>query len=130
MDFSLTGCQKSCSHPMTPQFLSLCSHRMPQPIGARALHPYPFQIWLPPPRGYFGIVVFFYFNCFFNLYFKYVLVIIYATFHRRRHQGMLPPGPWGTFAPSNDLPWRRPWLDLIGRCQTYLYIIIWHDAWL
>ena len=26
--FSLTECQKSCSHPMTPHFLSLCSHRM------------------------------------------------------------------------------------------------------
>ena len=34
---------------MTPHFLSLCSHRMPQLVGARALHPYPFQIWLPPP---------------------------------------------------------------------------------
>ena len=30
--FSLTECQKSCSHPMTPHFLSLCSHRMPQPV--------------------------------------------------------------------------------------------------
>ena len=49
--FSVTECQKSCSHPMTPHFLSLCSHRMPQPVGARALHPYPFHIWLPPPPG-------------------------------------------------------------------------------
>ena len=51
--FSLTECQKSCSHPMTPHFLSLCSHRMPQPVGGRALHPYPLHIWLPlppPPR--------------------------------------------------------------------------------
>ena len=47
--FSLTECQKSCSHPMTPHFLSLCSHRMPQPVGGRALHPYPLHIWLPPP---------------------------------------------------------------------------------
>ena len=49
--FSLTECQKSCSHPMTPHFLSLCSHRMPQPVGGRALHPYPLHIWLPPPPG-------------------------------------------------------------------------------
>ena len=42
---------------MTPHFLSLCSHRMPQPVGARALHPYPFQIWLPPPRGsHLGVI--------------------------------------------------------------------------
>ena len=47
--FSLTECQKSCSHPMTPHFLSLCSHRMPQPVGGLALHPYPLHIWLPPP---------------------------------------------------------------------------------
>ena len=46
--FSLTECHKSCSHPMTPHFLSLCSHRMPQPVGGRALHPYPLHIWLPP----------------------------------------------------------------------------------
>ena len=49
--FSLTECQKSCSHPMTPHFLSLCSHRIPQPVGGRALHPYPLHIWLPPPPG-------------------------------------------------------------------------------
>ena len=49
--FSLTECQKSWSHPMTPHFLSLCSHRMPQPVGGRALHPYPLHIWLPPPPG-------------------------------------------------------------------------------
>ena len=36
---------------MTPHFLSLCSHRMPQPVGGRALHPYPLHIWLPPPPG-------------------------------------------------------------------------------
>ena len=48
--FSLTECQKSCSHPMTLHFLSLCSHRMHQPVGGRALHPYPLHIWLPPPR--------------------------------------------------------------------------------
>ena len=49
--------------------------------------------------------------------------MIYATFHRRRHQGALPHGPRGTFAPSNDLPWRRPWLDLIGRCKLALACI-------
>ena len=49
--FSLTECQKSCSNPMTPHFLSLCSHRMPQPVGGRALHPYPLHICLPPPPG-------------------------------------------------------------------------------
>ena len=49
--FSLTDCQKSCSHPMTPHFLSLCSHRMPQPVGGQALHLYPLHIWLPPPPG-------------------------------------------------------------------------------
>ena len=49
--FSLTECQKSCSHPMTPHFLSLCSHWMPQPVWAWPLHPYPFHIWLPPPPG-------------------------------------------------------------------------------
>ena len=37
---------------MTPHFLSLCSHRMPQPVGGRALHPYPLHIWLPFPRGW------------------------------------------------------------------------------
>ena len=47
--FPLTECQKSYSHPMTPHFLSLCSHRMPQPVGGRALHPYPLHIWLPLP---------------------------------------------------------------------------------
>ena len=46
--FSLTECQKSCSHPMTPHFLSLCYHWMPQPVWAGPLHPYPFHIWLPP----------------------------------------------------------------------------------
>ena len=50
--FSLTECRKSCSHPMTPHFLSLCSHRMPQPVGGRALHPYPLHIWLPPRALY------------------------------------------------------------------------------
>ena len=50
--FSLTECQKSCSHPMTPHFLSLCSHRMPQSVGGRALHPYPLHIWLPPPGSF------------------------------------------------------------------------------
>ena len=35
---------------MTPHFLSLCSHWMPQPVWVRPLHPYPFHIWLPPPR--------------------------------------------------------------------------------
>ena len=45
--------QKWCSHPMTPHFLSLCSHRMPQPVGGRALHPYPLHIWLPPRTNYF-----------------------------------------------------------------------------
>ena len=55
--FSLTECQKSCSHPMTPHFLSLCSHRMPQPVGGRALHPYPLHIWLPPPGVPAGALV-------------------------------------------------------------------------
>ena len=49
--------------------------------------------------------------------------MIYATFHRRRRQGALPPGPGGAFAPSNDLPWRRPWLYLIGRCKLALTFV-------
>ena len=41
--------QNWASHPMTPHFLRLCSHRMPQPLEVWALHPYPFDIGVAPP---------------------------------------------------------------------------------
>ena len=47
--FSLTEYQKSCSHPMTPHFLSLCSHRMPQPVGGRPYTRIHFIFDCPPP---------------------------------------------------------------------------------
>ena len=47
------------------------------------------------------------------------------------HQGALPPGPQGTFVPSNNLPWHRPWrVELVfqvghhphkRRCQKALW---------
>ena len=41
--------QNLASHPMTPHFLKFCSHRMPQPLDVWALHPYLFDIGVPPP---------------------------------------------------------------------------------
>ena len=40
--------QNLTSHPMTPHFLRLWSHWMPQPLEVWALHPYPFDIGVPP----------------------------------------------------------------------------------
>ena len=41
--------QNLAYHPMTPHFWRLCSHRMPKPFEVWALHPYPFDIGVPPP---------------------------------------------------------------------------------
>ena len=43
--------QNLAYHPMTPHFWRLCSHRMPKPLEVWALHPYPFDIGVPPPPG-------------------------------------------------------------------------------
>ena len=50
LGYSLILNQNLASHPMTHHFLRLCSHRMPQPLEMWALHPYPFDIGVPPPR--------------------------------------------------------------------------------
>ena len=43
--------QNLASHTMTPHVLRLCSHRMPQPLEVWALHPYPFDIGVPPDKN-------------------------------------------------------------------------------
>ena len=43
--------QNWASHPVTPHFLRLCSHQMPQPLEVWALHLYPFELVCPPPRA-------------------------------------------------------------------------------
>ena len=40
--------QNLTSHPMTPHFLRLCSHRMPNPLEVWALHLYLFDTGVPP----------------------------------------------------------------------------------
>ena len=46
------------------------------------------------------------------------------------HQGALPPGPQGIFAPSNNLPWHRPCMKgTRGKgTQFFIYLFFFKES--
>ena len=42
-----------------------------------------------------------------------------------RQREALPPDPWGSFAPLNDLPWRHPWFLPFAFSTGHVGMLVW-----